>query len=55
MERDSRKVIRLLEKDGWIRVAVKGRHWQFKHPNRKGRITVPHPNRDMKRGTLASI
>lgn len=55
MERDSRKLIRLLEKDGWILVASKGGHWQFKHPDRKGRITVPHPNRDLKRGTVASI
>ena len=55
MERDSHKLSRLLERDGWIRVATKGSHWQFKHPNRKGRITVPHPRRDMQRGTVASI
>ena len=55
MERDSHKPIRLQERDGWIRVATKGSHWQFKHPNRKGRITVPHPRRDTKRGTVASI
>ena len=55
MERDSRKLIGLLERDGWVQVAAKGSHRQFKHPVRKGRITVPHPNRDMKRGTVASI
>ena len=55
MERDSRRLIRLLERDGWIRAAVKGSHWQFKHPDRKGRVTVPHPNRDIKRGTVVSI
>ena len=31
MERTSRKLIKLLEQDGWVRVAVKGGHWQFKH------------------------
>ena len=55
MERNSRKLIKLLEQDGWVRVAVKGDHWQFKHPTRKGRVTVPHPSRDIKRGTVASI
>ena len=55
MERDSRKLIRLLEQDGWVHVATKGSHRQFKHPVRTGRITVPHPDRDMKRGTIASI
>ncbi|MCY4028936.1 MAG: type II toxin-antitoxin system HicA family toxin [Acidobacteria bacterium] len=55
MERDSRKLIRLLERDGWVRVAVRGSHWQFKHPNRTGHITAPHPNRNLKRGTVASI
>lgn len=55
MERQSRKLIQLLERDGWVRVAVKGGHWQFKHPFRKGRVTVPHPKRDLKRGTLVSI
>ena len=55
VERDSRKLIRWLERDGWVRVAVRGSHWQFKHPDRAGRITVAHPNRNIKRGTVASI
>ena len=55
VERDSRKLIRWLERDGWVRVAVRGSHWQFKHPDRPGRITVTHPNRNIKRGTVASI
>ncbi len=55
MERDSRKLIRLLKQDGWFLVATKGSHYQFKHPVRKGRVTVPHPNRDLKRGTVTSI
>ena len=55
MERNSRKLIRFLEQDGWVRVAVKGDHWQFKHPVKKGRVTVPHPTRDIKPGTVISI
>ncbi|RQP04189.1 MULTISPECIES: type II toxin-antitoxin system HicA family toxin [unclassified Paracoccus (in: a-proteobacteria)] len=55
MERNSRKLIKMLEADGWVRVAVKGDHWQFKHPEKPGRVTVPHPNKDIKPGTVMSI
>ena len=55
LERNSRKLIKRLEQEGWVRVAVKGGHWQFKHPTKKGRVTVPHPVRDIKNGTVASI
>jgi len=55
MERNSRKLIKLLEQDGWVRVAIKGDHWQFKHPVKNGRVTVPHPKRDIKPGTIISI
>jgi len=55
VERNSRKLIKLLEQDGWVRVAIKGDHWQFKHPVKKGRVTVPHPTRDIKPGTVFSI
>jgi predicted RNA binding protein YcfA (HicA-like mRNA interferase family) len=52
---DSRELIRLLKKDGWYEVSQAGSHKQFKHPARKGRVTVPHPKRDIPKGTLKSI
>ena len=55
MERDSRRLIKMLEKDGWRHVGTKGDHFQFKHPNRPGRVTVPHPKKDIKKGTVMSI
>jgi predicted RNA binding protein YcfA (HicA-like mRNA interferase family) len=51
----SRAIIRALEDDGWREVAHKGSHVQFKHPTKSGRVTVPHPVRDMPIGTLRSI
>ncbi|MCZ7643477.1 MAG: type II toxin-antitoxin system HicA family toxin [Pseudorhodoplanes sp.] len=51
----SREVIAALEKDGWREVARKGSHVQFKHPTKAGRVTVPHPERDIPVGTLKSI
>lgn len=52
---NSRDIIRLLEKDGWKLVATKGSHHQFKHPGKHGRVTVPHPKKDIPAGTLSSI
>jgi predicted RNA binding protein YcfA (HicA-like mRNA interferase family) len=52
---NSRDVIRELKKDGWFEVDQAGSHKQFKHPVKKGRVTVPHPKRDIPMGTLKSI
>ena len=51
----SRDVIQRLEADGWREVARKGSHAQFKHPAKKGRVTVPDPKKDIPKGTLRSI
>lgn len=52
---NSRDLIRMLEADGWLQVAQRGSHKQFKHPAKSGRVTVPHPKRDLPIGTLRSI
>ena len=52
---NSRDVIKLLQKDGWYQVNQVGSHKQFKHPTKKGRVTVVHPSRDLAIGTLKSI
>ena len=51
----SREVIAALTADGWYEVARKGSHAQFKHKTKPGRVTVPHPERDLPIGTLKSI
>lgn len=51
----SREVIAALEGVGWEQVRQKGSHVQFKHPERPGLVTVPHPNPDIPIGTLKSI
>ena len=51
-----RDVLKLLKADGWYLVATEGSHRQYKHPVKKGRVTVPgKPNDDLPRGTLHSI
>jgi predicted RNA binding protein YcfA (HicA-like mRNA interferase family) len=51
----SREVIRRLVADGWELSRTKGSHRQYKHPTKTGLVTVPHPKRDLPRGTLRSI
>jgi predicted RNA binding protein YcfA (HicA-like mRNA interferase family) len=52
---NSREVIACLQKAGWVKVAQKGSHAQFKHPSIAGRVTVPHPKQEVPTGTLRSI
>jgi predicted RNA binding protein YcfA (HicA-like mRNA interferase family) len=52
---DSRDLMKRLKADGWFQVAQQGDHVQFKHPTKPGRITVPHPVKDIPAGTLGSI
>jgi predicted RNA binding protein YcfA (HicA-like mRNA interferase family) len=52
---NSKDIISTLKADGWIQVAQKGSHVQFKHPVKTGRVTVPHPKRDIPMGTFRSI
>jgi predicted RNA binding protein YcfA (HicA-like mRNA interferase family) len=50
------EAIRLLERDGWILVATRGSHRQYKHPVKSGRVTVAgRPSEDLAPGTLNSI
>ena len=51
----SQDIIKELTADGWFQVAQRGSHLQFKHPTKPGRVTVPHPKRDLPRGTAESI
>lgn len=52
---NSAKIIKQIEDDGWYLVNVVGSHHQFKHPTKKGRVTVPHPKKDLPIKTVKSI
>ena len=54
MIRDSRKIIKLLEQDGWFEFDVSGSHHHFKHPIKQGKVTIPHPVKDLPTGTVRS-
>lgn len=51
-----REVIKLLKEDGWFLVNTVGDHRQYKHPIKKGKVTVAGKlGSDIKKGTLSSI
>jgi predicted RNA binding protein YcfA (HicA-like mRNA interferase family) len=55
MERNSRKLIWMLEHDGWVLDRTSGDHHTFKHPQREEIITVIHPRRDLPTGLVRRI
>jgi predicted RNA binding protein YcfA (HicA-like mRNA interferase family) len=51
----SKEIIKMLTDDGWYHVKTVGDHSHFKHPEKSGKVTVPHPVKEMPIGTLISI
>ena len=52
---NSRELIKIITDDGWYEVDCDGSHHQFKHPTKKGKVTIPHPKKDFYIETLRSI
>ena len=51
-----KEIIELLERDGWYLVRTRGSHRQYKHPAKKGKVTVAGKlSDDLGPGTLNSI
>ena len=49
-------VLAMLEHDGWVLARTRGSHRQYKHPSKKGLVTIPgKPGDDLAPGTLSSI
>jgi predicted RNA binding protein YcfA (HicA-like mRNA interferase family) len=51
-----RDVIKLIEADGWLLIATKGSHRQYKHAMKPGRVTISgHSGDDVALGTFNSV
>lgn len=51
-----RDVIRTVEQDGWYLVKTTGSHRQYKHPVKKGRVTIAgHPSEEIHPKTFNSV
>ena len=46
---------KILLKDGWFLIDIKGSHYQYKHKNKKGKITIPMHRGDLALKTANSI
>lgn len=51
----SRELIKMLLEDGWGLTRISGSHHHFWHPTKRRTVTVPHPVKDLKKGTLNAI
>ena len=48
--------IKLIEADGWVLVATRGSHRQYRHPTKPGRVTIAgKPSKDLPPGLERSI
>ena len=51
-----RDVIKLIEEDGWYLIKMEGDHRQYKHPAKRGRVTIAgHPSKEIPPGTVLTI
>ena len=44
---DSKTLVKMLEKDGWVERGSKGSHHIYTHPTKPGHVSVPHPKQDL--------
>ena len=52
----SQEVIRILKMDGWYEISQRATdHKQFKHPAKSGKVTIPHPLKDVPTFILKDI
>ena len=52
---DSQKVIKILEKKGFVLDRSKGSHRIYLHPESGSRVVVPFHKKDLPKGTLLEI
>lgn len=51
-----RDLVKLVEADGWRLVRTKGSHRQFRHPSKRGTVTIAgNPGIDVPIGTMNSV
>ncbi|MDD3301684.1 MAG: type II toxin-antitoxin system HicA family toxin [Patescibacteria group bacterium] len=51
----SDEILKILYKDGWMVKNKNGSHLHLIHGHKKGKVTVPHPRKDMNQNTYHSI
>jgi predicted RNA binding protein YcfA (HicA-like mRNA interferase family) len=49
------EIERVVLNDGWTLKAVNGSHYQYVHPLKSGKVTIPYHGRDLHPKTIKSI
>ena len=55
VERNSRKILARLLREGWEQVGVNGSHHKLRNADTGKVIIVPHPKKDLPTGTARAI
>ncbi|MDE0010730.1 MAG: type II toxin-antitoxin system HicA family toxin [Candidatus Poribacteria bacterium] len=51
-----RRIVKMIQDDGWSLDRTRDSHKQFKHPTKPGIVTIAgKPNEDVSKGTLNNI
>ena len=50
-----KEIEKRIKADGWVYDHSRGSHYYYKHPTKKGTVTIPHHDGDIPKGTLNSI
>ena len=50
-----REIEKIITEDGWIFKSARGSHYQYTHPIKQGKVTIPRHNRDLDPKTLKTI
>lgn len=55
MDNAAKKLKKIIENDGWVLIkgSKTGGHFQFVHPTKEGRVTIPH--RNIKNNIIKSV
>lgn len=51
----SADLIREVEAVGWTLNRIRGSHHIFRHADRPGHVTIPHPKKNLGKGLVASV
>lgn len=50
------EILEILQSDGWYIIEQRGSYRQYKHPHKKGRISIAaNPNYDLEKDSINSI
>lgn len=55
MPKTPKEMERIIMADGWYEVGQRGSHRQYKHPIKKGKVTIPFHSKDLSKKIENSI